>query len=110
MNNGVINGLKYKKENKACKTALYGKINERREAKGEWSIGVHTQNVLYFSIVTTQHKTRLRHVRCLLMRVKARRRALIVGKAHRHESRVLMMDNARRREETQGAQFSKLIL
>ena len=31
-------------------TALYGKIKER---KGEWLTGTNTQNVLYFSIVTT---------------------------------------------------------
>ena len=36
-------------------TALYGKIKERN---GEWSNGVSTQNLLYFSVVATQHKTR----------------------------------------------------
>ena len=47
-------------------TALYGKIKER---KGEWLIGASTQNLLYLSIVVTQHKTkqsrvsRVRHVR-----------------------------------------------
>ena len=39
-------------------TALYGKIKER---KGEWLIGVNTKNVLYLSIVATQHKKRQRH-------------------------------------------------
>ena len=36
-------------------TALHGKIKERR---GEWLIGVNTQNVPYLSIVATQHHTR----------------------------------------------------
>ena len=38
-------------------TALYGKINKKR---GEWLIGVNTQNVLYLSIVATQHKAKAR--------------------------------------------------
>ena len=41
-------------------TALYGKIKER---KGEWLIGVSTQNLLCLSIVATQHKTKQWHVR-----------------------------------------------
>ena len=41
-------------------TALYGKTKER---KGEWLIGANTQNLLYLSIVATQHKTRQRRVR-----------------------------------------------
>ena len=41
-------------------TTLYGKIKER---KGEWLIGANTQNVLYLSILATQHKTRQRRVR-----------------------------------------------
>ena len=49
-------------------TALYGKIKER---KGELLIGASTQNFLYLSIVATQHKTRQRRVR----------RVLIIGKA-----------------------------
>ena len=53
-------------------TVLYGKIKERR---GEWLIEGNTQNVPYLSIVATQHKTRQRHVRRLLIRVKAHRRA-----------------------------------
>ena len=53
-------------------TALYGKVRERR---GEWLTGAKTQNVPYFSIIATQHKTRQRRVRHLLIRVKARRRA-----------------------------------
>ena len=57
INNGVTNDLK-KRKKKACETALYGKIKERRETKGEWLTGVHTQNVLYLLIVTTQNKTR----------------------------------------------------
>ena len=36
-------------------TALYGKINE---SKGEWLIGASTRNLLYLSIVATQHKTK----------------------------------------------------
>ena len=43
--------------------------------KGKWLLGVHTQNVLYLSILTTQHKTRQRRVKRLLINVKARRRA-----------------------------------
>ena len=50
--------------------ALYGKINERA---GERLIGANTQNVSYLSIVTTQHKARQRCVRCLLIRVNARK-------------------------------------
>ena len=50
-------------------TASYGKINKRR---GEWLIGANTQNIPYLSVVATQHKTRQRRVRRLLMRVKAR--------------------------------------
>ena len=71
INNGVAYGLKQKKK-KAFKTALYGEIKDRRETKSEWLIGVHTQNILYLSIVTTQHSIRQRRVRRLLMRVKAR--------------------------------------
>ena len=51
-------------------TALYGKI---KESRGEWLIGANIQNEPYLSIVTTQHKTRQRRVRCLLMRGKVRR-------------------------------------
>ena len=53
-------------------TALYGKIKERR---GEWLIGANAQNVPYLVIAATQHKTRQSHVRRLLIRVKACRRA-----------------------------------
>ena len=55
-------------------TALYGKIKER---KGERLIRANTQNVLYLSIVATQHKTwqrRIKHVRRVLIIGKARRR------------------------------------
>ena len=45
-------------------TALYGKIKNR---KGEWLIGANTQNLLYLSIVTTQHRTRQRRVRRVLI-------------------------------------------
>ena len=51
-------------------TAVYGKIKESRETGGEWIIGTNTQNIPYFSIVATQHKTNQRRVRRLLMRVK----------------------------------------
>ena len=51
-------------------TALYGKIKER---KGEWFTGASTQNLLYLQIVATQHKTKQRCVR----------RVLIIGKVHR---------------------------
>ena len=40
--------------------ALYGKIKEK---KGEWLIGAITQNVLYLSILATQHNARQRRVR-----------------------------------------------
>ena len=43
INNGVTNGLKHRKEKKAYKTALCGKIKEKRDG-GEWLIGAHTQN------------------------------------------------------------------
>ena len=43
-------------------TALYGKIKER---KGEWLIGANTQNILYLSVVATQHKARQRRLRPL---------------------------------------------
>ena len=51
------------------KTALHGKVKERR---GEWLIGVDTQNVPCLSIVATQYKTRKRRIRRLLMRAEAR--------------------------------------
>ena len=41
-------------------TALIGKIKERED---EWLIGANTKNVLYLSIVATQHKTRQRCIR-----------------------------------------------
>ena len=53
-------------------TALYVKIKER---KGELLIGAYTQNLLYLSIVATQHKKRQRRVRRVLIMGKARRRA-----------------------------------
>ena len=34
-----------------------------KEKKGEWLIGANTQNILYPSIVATQHNTRQRRVR-----------------------------------------------
>ena len=40
-------------------TALYGKIKER---KGEWLTGASTQNLLYLSIVATQHNSKQRRV------------------------------------------------
>ena len=57
INNGVTNDLK---ERKNMQTALYGKIKESRERDGggEWLIGGNTLNIHYFSIVTTQHKTK----------------------------------------------------
>ena len=59
-----------KERKKIMQTALYGKIKERR---GEWLIGANTKNVPYASIVATQHKTRQRRVKHLLIKVKARR-------------------------------------
>ena len=40
----------------------------------EWLIGAHMQIISYLSTVTTQHKSRQRGVRRLLIRVKARGR------------------------------------
>ena len=80
-------------------TTLYGKIKER---KGEWLIGANIQNVLYLSIVATQHKTRRRRVRHV-------RRVLIIGKVRRRVRRLLIMGKARRCEGAQGAQFSRLV-
>ena len=56
--------------------ALYGKIKERR---GEWLIGANTQNVPFLSIVPTQHQTRQRRKKRLLIRVKARRLVRGIG-------------------------------
>ena len=50
-------------------TAFYGKI---KETKSEWLIGANTKNVPYLSIVAKQHKTRQRHLKHLLIRVKVR--------------------------------------
>ena len=61
--------------NNGVKTALYDEISERRNTKGEWLLGVDTQNVPYLLVVTTQDKTRQRHVRHLLMTLKARSHA-----------------------------------
>ena len=47
---------------KACKTALYGK-KEERDTRGEWLIGAHTQNIgiLPFNCNNTiQNKTKSR--------------------------------------------------
>ena len=46
---------------KACKTALYGEIKERRQTGGEWLIGAHTQNIPYLLLVTTQDKKTKAH-------------------------------------------------
>ena len=75
-------------------TALYGKIKER---KGEWLIGASTQNLLYHSIVATQHKTKQRQAR-RIRRVRHVRRV----------RRLLIMGKACRRKGAQGAQFSRL--
>ena len=47
INNSVTNGLKHKEEKKTCKTTLYDKIKDRREAgvNGEWLIWVHRKNI-----------------------------------------------------------------
>ena len=47
-------------------------IKQKRGVReGEWFIGVHIQNVLYLSIVTTQHKTIQKRAKHLLIKVKA---------------------------------------
>ena len=38
INNSVTKGLKQKSRKKACKTALYGKIKEKRDTWGVWLI------------------------------------------------------------------------
>ena len=54
---------------------------------------MHTQNVLYFSIVTTQNKARQRRVKRLLMSVKAcKAHVLMIDKARRRVGCVSMMD------------------
>ena len=73
-------------------TALYGKIKER---KGEWLIGANAQNLLYLSIVATQHKRR-------------QRRLLIIGKMRMRIRGALIMSKTRRREDAQDVQFSRL--
>ena len=62
----------------------------QKERRGEWLTGVNTQNKPYLSVIATQHKTRQRYVKCLLMRVKARRRV-------KHVRSVLIMDKTRGR-------------
>ena len=38
-------------------TAVYGKMKKKqRKTRGEWLIGLNTQNITYFSIVATEHK------------------------------------------------------
>ena len=59
---------------KSMQTALYSKIKERKD---ELLIGASSQNLLYLSIVATQHKTRQRRVRRVW-------RVLIIGKTRRH--------------------------
>ena len=59
--------------------------NRKKEDGGIWLIGARTQNIPYFSIVTTQQKTRQRRVRHLFMRIKTSRRVRCV----------LIMDKAR---------------
>ena len=68
INNGVINGIRQKKEKKHANSFI-------KERTGELLIGANTQNVPYRSIVATQHNTRQRRVRRLLIRIKARRYA-----------------------------------
>ena len=52
-------------------TALHGQIKER---KGEWLIGASTQNLLYRSIVATQHKIKQGRVRGLGTQVRINNR------------------------------------
>ena len=79
------------------------KIKNRKKMNGGlWLIGAHT---LYLSVVTTKQKTRQRHIRHLLMRVKVHRcvkRVLMMGK------RVSVIRKAQRRKGMQGAHFSRL--
>ena len=48
-----------KRKKKSMTKTLYGKIKERI---GKWLNGASTQNLLDFSIVAIQHKTRQRRV------------------------------------------------
>ena len=56
INNGVTNGLKSKKGKKPYKTALYSKIKERRQTRGEWLTGAHTQNIPHCKNTTKDKK------------------------------------------------------
>ena len=60
INNGVTNGLNYKKE-KSMQTALYGKIKEGREAGGEWLIGAIKHTLPFSCSNTAQDKTKARN-------------------------------------------------
>ena len=60
INNGVTNGLNYKKE-KSMQTALYGKIKEGREAGGEWLIGAIKHTLPFSCSSTAQDKTKARN-------------------------------------------------
>ena len=90
INNGVTNGLKQNKE-KACQTALYDKIKERRETGGEWLIGARAQNVPFICSYTTQDKIKARKAPIDEARMRVRRK-LMMEKAHRRVRRVSMID------------------
>ena len=55
-------------------TVYRRKIKNRKKATGSvWLIEAHTQNIPYLLIVATQQKTRQKHLKRPLMRVKARK-------------------------------------
>ena len=63
--------------------------------KGEWLIRANAQNLLYLSIVATQHK-------------RIQRRVLITGKVRMRIRRVLIMGKTRKFDDAQGVQFGRL--
>ena len=60
-------------------TALYSKIKEMRETGGECLIGANTQNMPYLSAVATQHNSRQRRVRFLLIGLRRARHVRRAG-------------------------------
>ena len=63
-------------------TVLYGKIKERRDERWMVNWNEHTKNTLPLNC-STQHNTKERHIRRLLMGVKACKQVLVIGKARK---------------------------
>ena len=68
---------------------------------GEWLIGARAHNISYVSTVTTQHRSRQRCVRCLLMKA---RHVLMIDKAWRHAGAYQWW------VRPVGTQFSRLVI